>query len=53
LVKIADYGRYKYDLKKKASDIKSKTKIVETKVIQVKAATGDGDLIQKAKRISA
>jgi len=52
LVKIADYGKYKYDLKKKASDIKSKTKTVETKVIQVKTATGDGDLILKAKKIS-
>lgn len=53
LIKIADYGKYKYDLKKKASDIKSKTKTVETKVIQVKTATGDGDLIQKAKKISS
>lgn len=52
LVKIVDYGKFRYDKKKKDKEIKSKTKLVETKNIQVKVGTSEGDLILKAKNIS-
>ena len=52
LVKIIDYGKFLYDKKKKDKEIKAKTNITETKNIQVKPGTGEGDLILKAKKIS-
>lgn len=52
IVQIVDYGKFVYDKKKRESAIKAKQKIVETKVIQVKTGTGEGDLILKAKNIS-
>jgi len=52
LVKIADYGKFLYDEKKKSKESKAKQKTVETKNIQVKVGTGEGDLILKAKNIS-
>lgn len=52
VVKITDYGQYKYDLKRKTRDAKQKQKTVETKTVQVKPNTGEGDLIVKAKNIS-
>jgi translation initiation factor IF-3 len=52
LVKIADYGKFAYDEKKKAKDTKSKQNKVETKNVQIKVGTGEGDLILKAKNIS-
>ncbi|MCK5589310.1 MAG: translation initiation factor IF-3 [Candidatus Pacebacteria bacterium] len=52
LVQIADYGKFSYDQKKKLKDSKAKQKTVETKNIQVKIGTGEGDLILKAKNIS-
>lgn len=52
LVQIIDYGKYIYNKKKKDSVIKAKQKIIETKVVQVKTGTGEGDLILKAKNIS-
>ncbi len=52
IVKIADYGKFKYDQKKKAKETKAKTKTTETKNIQVKIGTGEGDMILKAKNIS-
>jgi len=52
LVKIVDYGKFAYDEKKKAKEVKAKKKVVETKNVQVKVGTGEGDLILKAKNIS-
>ncbi len=52
IVKITDYGKFKYEKKKKDRDIKAKTKLTETKTIQIKPGTGDGDLSLKAKNIS-
>ena len=52
IVQIIDYGKFVYDRKKKESAIKAKQKLVETKVVQVKTGTGEGDLILKAKNIS-
>ena len=50
IAKIVDYGKYLYELKKKAKEVKAKSHTTETKGIQVKVATGDGDLAVKAKR---
>jgi len=50
--RIGDYGKFKYELKKKEKEIKSKAHVTETKVAQVKIGTGEGDLQRKAKRIA-
>ncbi len=52
IVKITDYGKFQYDLKKKQKEIKAKTNTTETKVLQVKIATGEHDLNLKAKKAS-
>ena len=48
--KIMDYGKYQYELKKKAKDVKAKSHVTETKAVQVKIGTGEHDLNLKAKR---
>ncbi len=53
ICKITDFGRYQYDEKKKHKVTKSKVKIMETKSLQVKIATGENDLQLKAKKASA
>lgn len=50
VAKIMDYGKYCYELKKKAKEVKAKSHVTETKSIQVKIGTGDHDLSLKAKR---
>jgi len=52
VVRITDYGQYKYELKRKTRDAKQKQKTVETKTVQVKPGTGEGDLMVKARNIS-
>jgi translation initiation factor IF-3 len=50
VAKIMDYGKYRYELKKKAREVKAKSHTTETKSVQVKIGTGDHDLTLKAKR---
>lgn len=52
IAKIMDYGKFQYEQKKKAKLIKAKTKIIETKVVQVKVGTGEHDLNLKASNVS-
>lgn len=52
VAKIMDYGKYQYEIKKKAKEIKAKSHVTETKGMQVKIGTGDHDLNLKAKRVS-
>lgn len=52
VAKIADYGKFQYDQKKKQKQQKASAHIVETKTIQIKPATGEHDLQLKAKKIS-
>jgi len=52
IAKIADYGKFLYNQKKKEKEAKAKTTQVEVKSIQVKLATGEHDLALKAKRAS-
>jgi translation initiation factor IF-3 len=51
VAKITDYGKFKYELKKKDKEIKSKAKVTETKEAQVKIGTSENDMNIKAKKI--
>lgn len=52
VAKIMDFGQHRYDTKRKASAVKAKSHVTETKSIQVKIGTGDHDMQLKAKRIA-
>lgn len=52
VARIGDYGKFKYELKKKEKEIKAKSHVTETKVAQVKIGTSEGDLVRKAKKIA-
>jgi len=52
VAKITDYGKFQYELKKKAKAAKAGIKITETKVVQVKIGTGEHDLGLKARNVS-
>jgi len=51
VVKITDYGKFKYELQKKNRETKSKAHLTETKAAQVKIGTGENDMKIKASRI--
>ena len=50
VAKIMDFGQYQYEKKRKASEVKSKSHVTETKNVQVKIGTGEHDQQLKAKR---
>ena len=50
VAKIMDFGLYRYETKRKASEVKSKAHVTETKSVQVKIGTGEHDQALKAKR---
>lgn len=50
VAKITDYGQYRYETKRKASEAKAKAHVTETKSVQVKIGTGEHDQQLKAKR---
>ncbi len=52
VAKIMDYGKYQYEIKKKAKEVKAKSHVTETKGMQVKIGTGDHDMNVKAKRVA-
>lgn len=52
VAKIADYGKFLYEQKKKAKQTKAKAHVVEVKNIQIKPGTSDNDLNMKAKKAS-
>ena len=52
VAKILDHGKYQYELKKRAKEVKAKSHVTETKSVQVKIGTGDHDLNLKAKRVA-
>jgi translation initiation factor IF-3 len=52
VAKIADYGKFLYDQKKKQKAAKQKAHNVEVKSIQVKVGTDENDLNIKAKKAS-
>ncbi len=47
--KILDYGKYKYEQQKKASEARKKQKVVEVKEIQIRPMIGDNDYGVKLK----
>ena len=50
VAKIMDFGQYRYETKRKASEVKAKSHTTETKSVQVKIGTGEHDQQLKAKR---
>ncbi len=50
VAKIMDFGQYRYETKRKANEMKSKSHATETKSVQVKIGTGEHDQALKAKR---
>jgi translation initiation factor IF-3 len=52
VAKIMDFGQYRYETKRKASEVKAKSNVTETKSVQVKIGTGEHDQQLKAKRIA-
>ncbi len=50
VAKIIDFGQYRYETKRKASEVKAKSHVTETKSVQVKIGTGEHDQQLKAKR---
>jgi translation initiation factor IF-3 len=50
VAKIMDYGKFRYQSGRKASEMKAKSHITETKSVQVKIGTGDHDQQLKARR---
>lgn len=50
VAKIMDFGQYRYETKRKASEVKAKSHVTETKSVQVKVITGDNDQQLKARR---
>lgn len=51
IVKIMDYGKYKYDQKKKANEAKKNQKIIELKEVWVKPFIEENDLNIKMKKV--
>ncbi len=50
VAKIMDYGQYRYQEKRKASEVKAKSHVTETKSVQVKIGTSEHDQLLKARR---
>ncbi|MDO8435269.1 MAG: translation initiation factor IF-3 [bacterium] len=53
VAKITDYGKFKYEQKKKDKEVKSKAHVTETKEAQVKIGTSEHDMHIKASKIAA
>ncbi len=51
LVKMMDYGKYKYDQKKRASEARKKQKTIELKEVWIKPFIEDNDLNIKLKKV--
>lgn len=49
--KILDYGKYKYDLKKKAHEAKKKQTVIKVKEVKMRPATDDHDIEFKVNHI--
>ena len=52
IVKIGNYGKFKYEQSKKLKKAKAGSKTTETKSIQIKIGTGENDLALKARKAS-
>lgn len=52
VAKIMDYGKFQYEQKKKAKEVKAKAHVTETKSVQVKIGTGEHDKELKVGRVA-
>ncbi len=52
VARIADYGKYTYEMSKKLKDVKAKAHVTETKNIQISVSIGEHDIMIKAKQAS-
>lgn len=50
--KIANFGKMKYEMQKKANDAKKKQKLVETKEVKLSLNIGKGDYDVKLRRVA-
>jgi translation initiation factor IF-3 len=50
VVKIIDYGKYTYEMKKKEKEVKQRSRVTETKEVQVKIGTSVHDMTIKANK---
>lgn len=50
VAKITDYGKFEYERSKKEKAVKAKSKVTETKEVQIKVGTGEHDMMLKAKK---
>lgn len=50
VAKVMDYGKFQYEQKKKDSVARAKSKVSETKEVQIKVGTGENDMRLKAKK---
>lgn len=53
VAKIVDFGKYKYEMKKKAREVKAKAHVTETKEVQVKIGTSENDMRIKANKAAS
>jgi translation initiation factor IF-3 len=51
--KVTDYGKFKYEQKKKDKEVKQRAKVTETKEAQVKIGTSTNDMNIKAAKIAS
>ena len=50
VAKIADYGKFEYERSKKDKAVRAKSKVSETKEVQIKVGTGEHDMLLKARK---
>jgi len=53
VARITDYGKFKYEQKKKDKEVKARVFVSETKTTQVKIGTGERDMHLKASKTGA
>lgn len=53
VAKVTDYGKFKYEQKKKDKEVKQRAKVTETKEAQVKIGTSQNDMNIKASKIGS
>jgi translation initiation factor IF-3 len=50
VARIADYGKYTYEMSKKLKEVKARSHVTETKNIQISVAISEHDIMTKAKQ---
>ncbi len=50
VARIADYGKYTYEMSKKQKEVKARSHVTETKNVQISVTIGEHDIMIKAKQ---